>query len=174
MSEDASPVYAFGPFRLEARERRLLHDGTIVPLAGKAFDTLLVLVETAGTLQRQDELMDRLWPDVAVEHNNLQQAISLVRRALGDVHGVEIETVRGQGYRFRAHVVTIPAAAHAPAAVKPGAQRTHVCIAPDGTRLAYAEIGSGPPFVKAANWLSHVELDSEGPVWRHWLERGAA
>jgi pimeloyl-ACP methyl ester carboxylesterase/DNA-binding CsgD family transcriptional regulator len=40
---------------------------------------------------------------------------------------------------------------------------------PDGTRIAYAESGSGPPIVKAANWLSHLEFDWQSPVWRHWF-----
>jgi pimeloyl-ACP methyl ester carboxylesterase/DNA-binding CsgD family transcriptional regulator len=45
------------------------------------------------------------------------------------------------------------------------------CTAPDGVRLAYAIHGSGPPLVKVATWLSHLELDWESPVWRHWLSR---
>ena len=101
MSGDAhEKVYLFGPFRLEVSERRLLRDRELVPLLGKAFDTLVLLVEGAGMLQRQQVLMDRLWPDVAVEQNNLQQNVSLVRRALSGAHGIEIETVRGQGYRM--------------------------------------------------------------------------
>lgn len=40
---------------------------------------------------------------------------------------------------------------------------------PDGTRLAWATSGSGPPVVKAANWLSHLEHDWVSPVWRHWF-----
>src|SRR5262249_44741812 len=95
-------VYLFGPFRLEVLERRLLRDGEVVPLLGKAFDTLVLLVEGAGALQRQQALMDRLWPDVAVEQNNLQQNVSLVRRALSGAEGVEIETVRGAGDRIHA------------------------------------------------------------------------
>jgi pimeloyl-ACP methyl ester carboxylesterase/DNA-binding CsgD family transcriptional regulator len=39
----------------------------------------------------------------------------------------------------------------------------------DGVRIAYAESGSGPPIVKAANWLSHLEFDWQSPVWRHWF-----
>lgn len=39
----------------------------------------------------------------------------------------------------------------------------------DGARLAWASIGAGPPLVKAANWLSHLEYDLESPIWRHWL-----
>ena len=35
--------------------------------------------------------------------------------------------------------------------------------------IAYTAEGSGPPLVKAANWLTHLEYDSDSPVWRHWL-----
>ena len=45
------------------------------------------------------------------------------------------------------------------------------CTAPDGTRLAYAVHGRGPALVRVATWLTHLELDWESPVWRHWLER---
>jgi pimeloyl-ACP methyl ester carboxylesterase len=43
------------------------------------------------------------------------------------------------------------------------------CTGDDGTRIAYAESGEGPPLVKAANWLTHLEFDWNSPVWRHWL-----
>jgi pimeloyl-ACP methyl ester carboxylesterase/DNA-binding CsgD family transcriptional regulator len=39
----------------------------------------------------------------------------------------------------------------------------------DGVQLAWAEAGSGPVLVKAANWLTHLEYDWESPVWRHWM-----
>ena len=42
-------------------------------------------------------------------------------------------------------------------------------MARDGTRLAYSVMGKGPPLVKAANWLNHLEHDWKSPVWRHWL-----
>lgn len=42
--------------------------------------------------------------------------------------------------------------------------------ASDGVRLAWAEAGSGPLVVKAANWLTHLEYEWESPVWRHWLQ----
>ena len=165
----AGNVYSFGPFRLEEQERRLLRDGSVVPLAGKAFDTLVLLAEGAGALQRQQELMDRLWPDTIVEPNNLQVAISLVRRVLEGAAGVELQTVRGQGYRLVAEVARSDLGG--PVAAPPGAsQRTHFCRAPDGARLAYALFGEGPPIVKAANWLSHLELDWKGELSRRWLE----
>ncbi len=49
-------------------------------------------------------------------------------------------------------------------------QNIRFCAAPDGLRLAYATHGRGPPIVKTANWLTHLEYDWESPVWRHWLE----
>ena len=51
----------------------------------------------------------------------------------------------------------------------PTGQRLRFCTAPDGVRIAYALTGDGPPLVKAANWLSHLEFDWVSPVWRHWL-----
>jgi pimeloyl-ACP methyl ester carboxylesterase/DNA-binding CsgD family transcriptional regulator len=51
-------------------------------------------------------------------------------------------------------------------------RRQHVRYvnASDGTRLAWAESGTGPLVVKAANWLSHLEYEWESPVWRHWIQ----
>lgn len=49
-------------------------------------------------------------------------------------------------------------------------QRIHFCSAPDGARLAYATSGTGPPLVRAAHWLTHIEFDWRSPVWRPWLE----
>lgn len=48
-------------------------------------------------------------------------------------------------------------------------QKIHFCRAADGVRIAYATAGNGPPLVKAANYLTHLEHDWNGPVWRHWL-----
>ncbi len=48
-------------------------------------------------------------------------------------------------------------------------QKIRFCQSYDGTRIAYATSGQGPAFVKAANYLSHLEYDWESPVWHHWL-----
>lgn len=48
-------------------------------------------------------------------------------------------------------------------------QSIRFCTSTDGTRIALAATGSGPPLVRAAHWLSHVEYDLESPVWRPWL-----
>lgn len=49
-------------------------------------------------------------------------------------------------------------------------QRIRFCTAADGVRIAYATHGTGPPLVKAANWLTHLEFDWDSPVWKHWLD----
>jgi pimeloyl-ACP methyl ester carboxylesterase/DNA-binding winged helix-turn-helix (wHTH) protein len=171
----AGTVYTFGPFRLEVDERRLVRDGELVTLVGKAFDTLVLLVADAGTLQPQRSLIDRLWPDTYVEPNNLQYNVSLVRRALAGAPDVTIQTVRGQGYRLVAdvHASELGAAKPpvAPSSARPLApQRTFFCKGADGARIAYATYGRHTPIVKAANWMSHLELDWDSPVWTPWLE----
>ena len=96
--------YEFGPFRLDPAERLLLCNSQTVPLAPKAFDTLLLLVENSGHLLSKDELIKRLWPETFVEEVNLAQNISTIRRAFDGKNGGEqyIETVPKGGYRFTA------------------------------------------------------------------------
>jgi len=48
-------------------------------------------------------------------------------------------------------------------------QRIRFCTSRDGVRIAAATTGTGPPLVKAANWLNHLEFDNGSPVWRHWI-----
>jgi pimeloyl-ACP methyl ester carboxylesterase/DNA-binding CsgD family transcriptional regulator len=53
--------------------------------------------------------------------------------------------------------------------VSASAQEIRFCTAPDGARIAYATVGKGLPLVRAAHWLTHLEFDWQGPVWRPWL-----
>ncbi|MEE8045313.1 MAG: alpha/beta fold hydrolase [Dehalococcoidia bacterium] len=49
-------------------------------------------------------------------------------------------------------------------------QEIRFCTAPDGVQIAYSVIGSGPPLVKAPNWMTHLEFELSSPVWSHWWE----
>ena len=49
-------------------------------------------------------------------------------------------------------------------------QDIRFCTASDGVGIAYATVGQGPPLVKTANWLNHLEFDWQSPVWRHLLD----
>jgi len=97
---------SFGPFRLFTAERQLKKGDDAVPLGGRALDTLIALVERAGEVVTQRELMSRVWPNVTVEEANLRVHIAELRKVLGD--GLEgaryIATVPGRGYSFVAPV----------------------------------------------------------------------
>jgi DNA-binding winged helix-turn-helix (wHTH) protein/TolB-like protein/Flp pilus assembly protein TadD len=130
------PLYTFGPFRLDPRERRLLRDGEVVPLTLKAFDLLQLLVENQGHLLEKEELLRRVWPDAIVEENNLTVTISALRKALGEGPTARqyIETVPRRGYRFVAEFRA--SAASAETARSPQQQRPTRVFALRGMVLA--------------------------------------
>lgn len=99
-------LYGFGPFVLDADERLLTLDGSLVQLPPKAFDLLIVLIKNGGHLVRKEEILRTIWPDAEVEEGNITFNISLVRKALSDnaTKPSYIETVPKQGYRFIAPV----------------------------------------------------------------------
>ena len=107
MALEKAPSYRFGPFRLDPLTRRLTRDGEPVPLTARAFDTLVVLVEGQGGVVTKDELLRAVWQETFVEENNLNQAISALRRALHDDGNGNrfIETVPRKGYAFVAPVL---------------------------------------------------------------------
>jgi TolB-like protein len=101
-------VYEIGEFQVDAQRRLLFLGGEPrpLPLASKAFDTLLYLIEHRDRLLDKDTLLAAIWPDVVVGENNLNQVITSLRRVLGerrDEHRF-IVTVPGRGYRFVADV----------------------------------------------------------------------
>ena len=103
MKTELKPAfYEFEDFRMEVSKRLLFRQGQPVRLTPRVFDTLLVLVERRGEMISKDDLMRAVWPDTAVEENNLNQNISTLRRALGENRGENryIATVPGMGYRF--------------------------------------------------------------------------
>lgn len=102
--------YEFGPFRLDPVKRTLLRGAEVVPLTGRAFDTLLILIQNRGKTVEKDALMHQVWGDVTVEENNLTQSISALRKALGESRNDHryIVTFPGVGYRFVADVMETP------------------------------------------------------------------
>ena len=103
----ASSLYEFGPYRLDAAQRLLTRAGESVTLAPKTFDLLLILVESGGRVLTKQDLMNALWPDTFVEEANLPFQVSGLRKALGDEGSRWIETLPKHGYRFNAQVTQI-------------------------------------------------------------------
>lgn len=122
------PLYEFGQFRLDPGQRLLSRQGEPVSLAPKAFELLIVLIESAGRLLTKDDLMKQLWPNSFVEEANLTVNISALRKALGDtLDGQEfIETVPKHGYRFIAPVTEVPEESKPPRQAKVQAIRAPV------------------------------------------------
>jgi TolB-like protein/DNA-binding winged helix-turn-helix (wHTH) protein len=103
-------VYEFGGFRLDPVHRMLFRpDGEPVALMPKVFETLLCLVEHAGTAVSKTELMEAVWGDRLVEENSLNRHISIIRRTLGETPGDNrfVVTFPGRGYRFVASVSAV-------------------------------------------------------------------
>ncbi len=48
-------------------------------------------------------------------------------------------------------------------------QQIRFCKSFDGTRIAYAITGEGPPLVKAPHWMTHLEYEWQSPIWRPWI-----
>src|SRR5271156_3890981 len=99
-------VLSFGPFNLFAAERLLKKADEPIALGGRAIDILIALVEQAGEVVPQRELISRVWPDVTVEDANLRFQIAALRKALGDGRdGARyVSNVVGRGYCFVAPV----------------------------------------------------------------------
>ena len=104
--EPAQEIFLFGPFRLDASQRRIERDGSPVQLSSRAFDILLALVLQAGNVVSKTDLIARTWPNADVEDNSLRVHIAALRKALGDgIGGARyLSTVSGQGYCFVATV----------------------------------------------------------------------
>ncbi len=68
------PRYAFGPFTLDSDRRILAENGNSIPISGKAFDVLLLLIENRGVPVDKNELLSRVWAGSIVEESSLATA----------------------------------------------------------------------------------------------------
>jgi predicted ATPase/DNA-binding winged helix-turn-helix (wHTH) protein len=86
-----------GGFELYPGERLLCSDGKPIDIGSRAFDLLLVLAEHPGRLVTKAALIERVWPRVIVDENNLPAQVASLRRVLG---AAAIRTVPRYGYRL--------------------------------------------------------------------------
>src|ERR1700737_2718671 len=102
-SQDA---ICFGPFCLFAAERVLEKGGVRVRLGSRALDILIVLVERPTKVVGKRELIERVWPDLAVDEGSLRFQISVLRKALGEGRSDRryVNNVSGRGYCFVAPI----------------------------------------------------------------------
>ncbi len=96
------PRYQFGEFELDTSTASLRRGGQEVPLPPKAFQVLAYLIEHRQQVVSKQELVEALWKDTFVTDDALVQAITAVRKALGDdaEHPRYIRTKPRLGYQF--------------------------------------------------------------------------
>ncbi|MFT7722940.1 MAG: winged helix-turn-helix domain-containing protein [Roseateles sp.] len=95
----AVAALSFGHFEVRPALRQLWVNGTAANVGGRAFDLLMLLLEHRDRVLSKEEILDRVWPGLVVEENNLSVQISTLRRLLG---ADTIATVTGRGYQFTA------------------------------------------------------------------------
>jgi len=164
--------YNFDEYVLDTGRRELRRGAELIDAEPQVFDLLLYLIENQDRVVSGEELFDAVWQGRIVSLSTLTSRINAARRAIGDSGAKQklIKTIPRKGYRF-AGEAKLEAGQFAAAAQPEAALRQEVqfCICGDGVRIAYATVGSGPPLVKAGNWLNHLEYDWDSPVWRHLL-----
>ena len=103
--------YRFGLLELSPDERVVRRAGTAVPLAPKAVDLLIELVEHVGEVVDKRTLLDRVWPESYVDEANLTQTIYVLRAFLKEQScGLAIDNVPKRGYALRFNVPDVPVA----------------------------------------------------------------
>lgn len=136
----------FSPFRLDLRAGMLTRSGTPIALRPKTWAVLVYLAERPGMLVTKEELLDAVWPDVAVTPDTLTKSIGELRLALGDDSAKPgyIATVHRRGFRFIAGPGEKPVAEVAP----PGWQAPSGVLRPFVGRAAEMR-GLGEHFARA-------------------------
>src|SRR4030081_1723810 len=98
-AQDRRLVYELDEWEVDLARRELRARGVPVPIGGRAFEIIEVLVQSAGELVSKNDLSARVWPGAIVEDNTLQFHISAIRKAFGSDRGI-LKTASGRGYRL--------------------------------------------------------------------------
>jgi TolB-like protein/DNA-binding winged helix-turn-helix (wHTH) protein len=93
-------IFRFKDYRLDIGKGRLSGPEGEIVLRRKSFDLLVYLVRHAGRVVPKDELMEAIWPDVAVTDDSLTQCIHDIRQSLGPSGAELLRTVPRRGYLF--------------------------------------------------------------------------
>lgn len=154
-------------FDLEHQELRDA-SGARVTLRPRTLAVLNCLARKADHVVAKEELMQAVWPDLVVTDDSLVQCIGELRRALKDEERSVLRTESRRGYRL---------VAGSGAAAEPTRnghaddfrQQIQFATSADGIRIAYATSGEGPPLVRTAQWMTHLEWDWQGPIFGEFI-----
>ena len=173
-------IYRFEEFELDTGMGELRRRGRAVSVEPQVFELLHYFVSHPARLVSPDELVQSVWSGRVVSDSAIAARISAARKALGDDGKTQslIRTVVRRGFRFLPAVEVIAGTeADESAAESPASQpepdevhqRVSFCQSADGTNIAYAVTGTGPPLLRTGHWLTHLEHDWRSPIWRPLL-----
>ncbi len=162
--------FTFADCVLDAESYSLARNGQPVAVEPQVFDLLLLLARNAGRLVTKDQIVEEIWNGRIVSEATISARVNAARTAIGD-NGKDqkvIRTVTRRGLELIIPVTTDAEERPAPPSKAP--QTVRFTRSSDGTRIAYAASGSGPPVMRAGHFLTHLERDWRSPVWRPYLE----
>jgi len=169
--------YTFADCLLDIEQHQIFRNGDPVKVEPQVFDLLHLLVQSAGTLVTRDEIVKRIWDGRIVSESAISARINAARKAVGDTGKDQavIKTVTRRGLQLAVPVILEQEGEAELPPVPPSRQRVRFATSADGTKIAYAVSGSGPPVLRAGHFLTHLEMDWRSVIWRPYLDAlGAA
>ncbi|AZV79913.1 hypothetical protein EBB79_19855 [Parasedimentitalea marina] len=165
-------AYEFANCLIDPEKHLFVCDGLPVHLEPQVFDLLLSLVGQKGRLVTKDDLVKTVWHGLSVSDATISARINAARKAVGDTGRAQaiIKTVHGRGFQLNVEVRAATAAAQTLDLAHSDTQNIKFTRSSLGARIAFSKSGNGPPLVRVAHWLSHLELDWHSPVWRPLIE----
>jgi DNA-binding winged helix-turn-helix (wHTH) protein len=165
-------IFSFGGYRLDTGAHVLMGDGGEVHLEPQVFDLLTLLVTRAPDLVSYDEMIAEIWGGRIVSDATVAARVSAARAAVGDdgKRQAVIRTHPKRGVQLVASV-SEEGSAPPPPPVPALNQKIAYTTSSDGTAIAWAETGEGPPLLRGGHWLNHLENDWKSPVFGPLLER---
>lgn len=167
--------YRFADCVLDTQTLRLERRDEAVPVEPQVYDLLAVLVQNPTRVISKDELIETVWQGRIVSDATISTRINAARSAVGDdgTKQAIIRTIQRRGIELRVPV-EMETGKDKPKSVetaKPQRQRIKYATSRDGTRIAYAQSGSGPPILRLSHHLSHLEMDWHSQLWRPLFDR---
>lgn len=174
-------IYEFADCVLDESTHRLSRADELVHVEPQVFDLLVALARVAPGLLSYEDMIEQVWNGRIVSDATLSARISSARAAVGDSGAAQntIRTVARRGVQMVSPVLqtgsdeaTAGTTTQPSLASAPPHQTIRFIASSDGTEVAYAVSGGeGPPLLRGAHWISHLEHDWTSPVWRPWLDR---
>jgi len=165
-------AYEFANCLIDPDKHLFVCDGQPVHLEPQVFDLLFILADRKGLLVSKEDLVETVWQGLSVSDATISARINAARKAVGDTGRAQaiIKTVHGRGFQLNVEVKAASAPAQTPDLARSDTQNIKFAPSAHGAKIAFSRSGDGPPLVRVAHWLSHLELDWQSPVWRPLID----